>query len=71
MKRAYARNRMRPTTAPEMRAGVMIANIIWKTMNARCGTPSAYASLGSVVTSVSPAKESPPMRGVPGANASE
>ena len=23
--------------APVMRAGVMMANIIWKTMNARCG----------------------------------
>ena len=38
MKATYAWNRMRSTTAPEISAGVMIANIIWKSMNARCGT---------------------------------
>ena len=33
-----ALNRWRSANAPVMSAGVMIANIIWKAMNARCGT---------------------------------
>jgi hypothetical protein len=71
MNRAYARNFMRPTTAPEMRAGVMMANIIWKAMNARCGMPSPKSSLGSAVTPSSPAHASPPMNALPGEKASE
>ncbi len=36
---------MRSTTAPEIRAGVMMANVPWKHMNSRCGmAPGANAS---------------------------
>ena len=37
-KRTKALKRLRSAKAPVMRAGVMIANIIWKAMKARWGT---------------------------------
>src|SRR6185312_3393448 len=67
----YTGNRMRSTTAPEMSATVMAANIAWKAANARCGTPAAYAALGSAPTCAKPTHPSPPIHGAPGANASE
>jgi len=33
--------RLRSANAPVMSAGVMTANIIWKTMKPRCGTVGA------------------------------
>ena len=37
----YALKLMRSANAPVMSAGVMTANIIWKAMNAWCGTVAA------------------------------
>ncbi len=36
-----ALNFMRSANAPMMRAGVMTANIIWKSMKSRCGMVAA------------------------------
>jgi hypothetical protein len=65
------RKRIRPTTAPEISAGVMTANIIWKVMKARCGTVAAYSAFGASPTPDRPTQASPPSSGVPGAKASE
>ena len=43
-------NFARSANAPVISAGVMMANIIWKTMNARCGTPATRSGLGSAPT---------------------
>ena len=37
MKTTYALNRTRSAIAPEIRAGVMIANFIWNSMNSAAG----------------------------------
>ena len=37
----YVENFIRSAIAPLMRAGVMIANIIWKSMKVSCGTVGA------------------------------
>ncbi len=52
MNKTQAENFIRSATAPEIRAGVMMANIIWNTMNSRT-SPS---------TPLSPRKSSPPMK---------
>ena len=54
-------NFMRSAKAPVMSAGVMTANIIWKSMKAWCGMVAAYAGLGSAPTPRSPTHSSPPM----------
>ena len=41
MKTQKAENFMRSANAPMISAGVMIANIIWKIMNAWCGIVAA------------------------------
>jgi hypothetical protein len=41
MKSRYALRRTRSTMAPEMSAGVITANIAWKSMKAACGTVGA------------------------------
>ena len=43
-------NFARSAKAPVIRAGVMMANIIWKTMKARWGTPATRSALGSAPT---------------------
>ncbi len=53
--------RLRSAKAPVIRAGVMMANIIWKAMKARCGTVVAYTSDGSPVTPSSASQSSPPI----------
>ena len=50
--------------------GVMIANIIWKSMNTRCGMSSEYGP-ASAPTLRNPSQSSPPMIALPGANARE
>jgi hypothetical protein len=50
---------MRSANAPVMRAGVMIANISWKAMNALAGTVGARG-VGAAPTPFSPRKSSPP-----------
>src|SRR5918995_1043345 len=59
--RTNALKRLRSAKAPVMSAGVMIANIIWKAMNARWGIVVAYTSDGSPVTPSSASQSSPPM----------
>src|SRR5688572_1685288 len=56
-----ALKRLRSANAPVMSAGVMIANIIWNTMKAWCGTVAAYAAFGSMPTPRSASQSSPPM----------
>ena len=51
---------MRSTTAPEISAGVMIANVPWNAMNSRCG----MAPCASMPTPRSPAKLSEPIDGI-------
>ncbi len=41
MKRRKALKRMRSAKAPVIRAGVMMANMSWKTMKAWCGIVAA------------------------------
>src|SRR5207302_1323411 len=53
----YARKRIRSTIAPEMSAGVMIANISWNMACACSGIVAAYAGPGSNPT---PGHPSPP-----------
>src|SRR5881296_1610772 len=55
-----ALKRLRSANAPVMSAGVMTANIIWKTMYASCGTVGAYGP-GSWPTPLSAAQSRPPM----------
>ena len=43
MNRQYAPNFMRSTMAPEIRAGVMMANVIWNSMKIALGTVGAAA----------------------------
>jgi hypothetical protein len=57
-----ALKRLRSANDPVMSAGVMTANIIWKTMNASAGTEPAYSGFGSWPTPLSAAQSSPPMR---------
>src|SRR3972149_8938607 len=51
-------NLARSAKAPVISAGVMMANIAWKIMNASWGTPVAevYGSAGSGPTALSPKK---------------
>ena len=44
MKTTYAENFMRSAKAPEISAGVMTANIIWKATNASAGTVPCTSS---------------------------
>ena len=65
-------NFARSANAPVISAGVIIANVIWKTMKSRCGIVSAYGP-GSWPTSFSPKKSngfpiSPPHSLLPKAN---
>ena len=50
--------RMRSTSAPEMRAGVITANIPWKSMNAMCGMVAESDVSGSAAD----AREAEPVR---------
>jgi len=61
---------MRSATAPLISAGVMIANIIWKSMKLWAGTVGAYAGLGAAATprSIRCVRGSP-QNALPGANA--
>jgi hypothetical protein len=61
VKRRKAENFLRSAKVPVMSAGVMIANIIWKSMNAWCGMVLEYASNGSTPTPLSPIQSRPPM----------
>ena len=54
-------NFFRSAKAPVMRAGVMTANIIWKSMKAWWGMVAAYVGFGSAPTPRSPTHSSPPM----------
>ena len=67
----YARKRIRSTIAPEMSAGVMIANISWNMACACSGMVAAYAGSGSTPTPRNPSQASPPHRGEPWPNAIE
>ncbi len=58
---------MRSTTAPEMSAAVMIANVPWNAMKSRCG----MLPRGSSPTPARRASESPPENADPGPNAIE
>jgi hypothetical protein len=64
---------MRSTTAPEMSAGVMTANMAWNSMKAACGMVGARSFAASAPTPRRPAKERPPstasMPPAPGENA--
>src|SRR5438445_4955534 len=55
-----ALKRLRSANAPVMSAGVITANIIWKTMYASCGTVGAYGP-GSWPTPRSASQSRPPM----------
>ena len=67
----YAGKRSRSTTAPEMRAKVIAANIAWKMAKARCGMVPAYVALGAPPTPANPHHWSPPITVPPGAKARE
>src|SRR5881397_461388 len=67
----YARNRIRSAMAPEISAGVMIANISWNMACACSGIVAAYAGSGSTPTPRNPSHASPPHRGEPWPNAIE
>src|SRR5207249_2597530 len=54
---------MRSTMAPEISAGVMIANISWNIACACSGIVAPYAASGSNPTPLNPAQESPPHQG--------
>src|SRR5256886_6129389 len=60
VKTTNALKRLRSANAPVMSAGVITANIIWKTMYASCGTVGAYGP-GSWPTPLSAAQSRPPM----------
>jgi hypothetical protein len=53
--------RMRSTMAPEMRAGVMTANMAWKSMKARCGMAGEKEGSAAPLTPERPAHCRPPM----------
>ena len=59
MKMRKVLNLARSAKAPVMRAGVMMANIIWKIMNASCGITAPSA--GSSPTSLRPKNDRSPM----------
>ena len=54
-KRMYALIRTRSTIAPEIKAGVITANIAWKSMNAACGMVGARSFITSPPTPRRPA----------------
>ncbi len=64
---------MRSTMAPEMRAGVITANMAWNSMNAECGTVAASDGSGASPTPERPIQRRPPTTlssaPAPGANA--
>src|SRR3989442_8465745 len=62
---------MRSTIAPEISAGVMIANISWNIACACSGIVAPYAASGSKPTPLKPSQASPPHQGVPCPNAME
>ena len=51
---------MRSTMAPEMRAGVITANMAWNSMNAECGTVAASDGSGASPTPERPIQRRPP-----------
>ncbi len=65
MNARYGPNRMRSTTAPEIRAAVMMANVPWYAMNRTCG----MVPLASVPTPASSAFVVPPIQAFPSAKA--
>src|ERR1043166_8038018 len=60
----YARNRIRPAIAPEMSAGVMIANISWNIACACSGIVAAYAGSAYTPPPLTPSQDRPPHQGV-------
>jgi hypothetical protein len=54
--------RTRSTRAPEMRAGVITANMPWKSMNAECGMVAASEGSGASPTPLSRTHLNPPRR---------
>src|SRR5438876_12089982 len=61
VKSRNAENFFRSANAPVMSAGVMTANIIWKSMSTWGGIVFEYASKGATPTPRSPNHSSPPM----------
>jgi len=67
----YARKRMRSTIAPEISAGVMMANMPWNIAWAWRGIVAAYAGSGSTPTPLKPSQANPPNQALPCPNAIE
>ena len=63
MNTKYAENFIRSAMAPEISAGVMMANIIWNAMNRMCGIVDP--SCGSRPTPFKKANSKPPMNPPP------
>ena len=59
MNQTQAENFMRSATAPEIKAGVMMANIIWNTMKAPSGIESPWIALPTPTLSPNPSSPSP------------
>ena len=69
MNHIIAENFMRSAIAPQISAGVMIANVIWKHMNTDSGIVGAALATESVLMPISSMREKPPIKFVPSVKA--
>ena len=60
MNHSIAENFMRSAKAPQISAGVMIANVIWKHMKTDSGIVAAALAMESVPMPISSMRDAPP-----------